>query len=88
MKLFRKNDNFFTCEHCGEVFYKDDRHYDEITEKDIKAAETAGVGIFLVNSKNYYNPDDALLRKYQRHIDYYNSNYFDGVNKQKFEDNR
>lgn len=30
-----KEEYCFTCEHCGEVFYKDDRHYDEITEKDV-----------------------------------------------------
>lgn len=63
---------------------------DNISEQDIKNAKQEGVGIFLVNSKNYHKPDKEPSSIYRHNnINYWDHKYFDGYyEKENFEKSR
>ena len=52
---------------------------DKITQKDVEVAQRAGVGIFLVNSKDYhkgYDMPSNIYRHVNKEEDYWEKNYF------------
>ncbi len=61
-----------------------------IKEQDIEKAKQEGVGIFLVNGKNYHKPDKERTDIYRHDgLDYWNFKYFDGnFDKENFEKTR
>lgn len=63
---------------------------DNISEQDIKNAKQEGVGIFLVNSKNYHKPDKEPSSIYRHNnINYWDHKYFNGYyEKENFERRR
>lgn len=63
---------------------------DKISKKDVEAAKINGVGIFLVNSKDYANSNYEVQNLYRNRnsIDYYNYNYFNGYYEKELHDKR
>lgn len=61
-----------------------------IKEQDVEKAKKEGVGIFLVNGKNYHKPDKERTDIYRHDgLDYWNFKYFDGnFDKENFEKTR
>lgn len=65
---------------------------DKITKKDIEVAESHGVGIFLINSKDYnkgYDMPSNIYRHNNIESDYWNYSYYNGTfNEEKHQKNR
>ena len=63
---------------------------DSIRQQDVEKAKKEGVGIFLVNSKNYHKPDKEAPNIYRHNdINYWNHTYFnDYYKREDFEKTR
>ena len=63
---------------------------DKISKKDVEAAKVNGVGIFLVNSKDYANSNYEVQNLYRNRnsIDYFSYNYFNGYYEKELHEKR
>lgn len=61
---------------------------DEIKNSDALSAKDNNTGILLVNSYNYKQQENISLYKYRCSIDGWNYNYYDDINKDKFDAKR
>lgn len=63
---------------------------DKISKKDVEAAKVNGVGIFLVNSKDYANSNYEVQNLYRNRnsVDYFSYNYFNGYYEKELHEKR
>lgn len=63
---------------------------DKISKKDVEAAKINGVGIFLVNSKDYANSNYEVQNLYRNRnsVDYFSYNYFNGYYEKELHEKR
>lgn len=63
---------------------------DKISKEDVQVAKINGVGIFLVNSKDYANSNYEVQNLYRNRnvIDYYSYNYFNGYYEKELHEKR
>ena len=63
---------------------------DKISNEDVAAAKINGVGIFLVNSKDYLSANYEVQNLYRNRntIDYYSYNYFNGYYEKELHEKR
>ena len=63
---------------------------DKISKKDVEAAKVNGVGIFLVNSKDYANSNYEVQNLYRNRnsLDYFSYNYFNGYYEKELHEKR
>lgn len=63
---------------------------DKISNEDVQIAKINGVGVFLVNSKEYANSNYEVQNLYlnRNSIDYFSYNYFNGYYEKELHENR
>ena len=63
---------------------------DKISKKDVETAKVNGVGIFLVNSKDYANSNYEVQNLYRNRnsVDYFSYNYFNGYYEKELHEKR